>query len=87
MKNSIKVIVLTLLVSALAIGVFSLFANGTFDRLTHPGKVKIAGLWVDDTPGKEIKAGFNGDTYCKRCDKYIEGTVRICPYCGQYIHD
>lgn len=27
----------------------------------------------------------NGDTYCERCDKFIEGKVRICTYCGQYI--
>lgn len=34
----------------------------------------------------ESRAQRSGDTYCKRCDKYIEGKVRICPYCGQYIN-
>lgn len=25
------------------------------------------------------------DTYCFDCEKFIEGKVRICPYCGQYV--
>jgi outer membrane lipoprotein-sorting protein len=33
----------------------------------------------------QYQADHNGDTYCKRCDKFIPGKVRICPYCGQYI--
>lgn len=32
-----------------------------------------------------IQAAENGDTYCVKCNKFIEGKVRICPYCGQYI--
>ena len=31
------------------------------------------------------EAEANGDTYCSSCKKFIEGKVRICPYCGQYI--
>jgi uncharacterized lipoprotein len=34
---------------------------------------------------KKNQARRNGDTYCKRCDKFIEGKVEICIYCGQYI--
>lgn len=34
---------------------------------------------------REAEAEMNGDTYCKDCEKFIEGKVRICPYCGQYI--
>lgn len=33
----------------------------------------------------QLEAESNGNTYCKDCGKYIEGTVSICPYCGQYI--
>lgn len=32
-----------------------------------------------------IQADIAGDSYCKNCKKYIEGKVRICTYCGQYI--
>ena len=34
---------------------------------------------------KYYEAESKGDTYCADCDKYIEGKVRICTYCGQYI--
>lgn len=47
---------------------------------------------LDPETLEEAREGFNswtaeenGDTYCSRCNKFIEGTVRICPYCGQYI--
>lgn len=33
----------------------------------------------------EYAAESSGDTYCANCDKYIEGKVRICTFCGQYI--
>ena len=56
------------------------------------GKVKIAGVWVDkasadkyDFNVKGIEADIRGDSYCKKCDRFIEGKVRICPNCGQYI--
>ena len=56
------------------------------------GKVKIAGVWVDQSGVDKMKnainnaqARDNGDTYCKRCDKFMEGRVKICKYCGKYI--
>lgn len=57
---------------------------------SHKGQVQIAGVWVDQAnvdrhDFKSLEASENGDTYCKACDKFIEGKVRICPYCGQYI--
>lgn len=58
----------------------------------HQGQTKIAGVWVDKEEVDKYDFGINsmiadrnGDTYCKKCDKFIEGSVRICPYCGQYI--
>ena len=33
----------------------------------------------------ERMADMNGDSYCKACDKAIEGKVRICSYCGKYL--
>lgn len=33
----------------------------------------------------KAEADRNGDTYCKNCDRFIAGKVRICPNCGQYI--
>jgi outer membrane lipoprotein-sorting protein len=38
-----------------------------------------------ETSINQSRARRNGDTYCEKCDKYIEGKVRICTYCGQYI--
>lgn len=34
---------------------------------------------------KQREAEAMGDSYCKECQKYAEGKVSICPYCGQYI--
>lgn len=56
----------------------------TFDRLfndNHDPEQYQRGL----NAYKQYQADYNGDTYCKRCDKFIPGKVRICPYCGQYI--
>ena len=65
------------------------------EQLFHPGETKVAGMWVDRegvdkiskqiTGGKGHEAFLKGDTYCRNCDKFIEGRVRICTYCGQYI--
>lgn len=62
---------------------------------SHEGQVQIGGVWVDEEGVERVKDGFekynqleaesNGNSYCKDCGKYIEGTVSICPYCGQYI--
>ena len=62
---------------------------------SHEGQVQIGGVWVDEEGVDRVKDGFeaynqleaesDGNSYCKDCGKYIEGTVRICPYCGQYI--
>ena len=40
---------------------------------------------VEEYNFDRIQADMNGDTYCSNCDKFIEGKVRICPYCGQYV--
>lgn len=34
---------------------------------------------------KMYEAELKGDTYCPKCNKYMEGRLRICKYCGQYI--
>lgn len=34
----------------------------------------------------QSRAERSGDTYCKNCDKFIQGKVRICPYCGKYVN-
>ena len=62
---------------------------------SHEGQVQIGGVWVDEEGVERVKDGFekynqleaesNGNSYCKDCGKYIEGTVSICPHCGQYI--
>ena len=79
MKRVVTIVVLLLLSIVLFCGCDS-----------HKGQVQIAGVWVDeknlekyDFKGNE--AALKGDSYCKKCDKFIEGKVRICPYCGQYI--
>ena len=51
-------------------------------------QITIAGVPVSREGVNRFSAGFaevNGDTYCQRCDKIIEGKVRVCPYCGKYI--
>lgn len=73
------------------IGVLSFF--GVFNReKTLDQIVSDAFENVDRDQVDRIKIGLdymqaemNGDTYCSNCDKFIEGKVRICPYCGQYV--
>ena len=73
------------------IGVLSFF--GVFNREKTPEQI-ISDAFenVDRDHVDRIKIGLdsmqaemNGDTYCANCDKFIEGKVRICPYCGQYV--
>lgn len=74
------------------IGVLSFF--GVFNREKTPEQI-ISDAFenVDRDHVDQIKrdldymqAEMNGDTYCANCDKFIAGTVRICPYCGQYVN-
>lgn len=88
MKDAIVAIIALI---AIIVGIL-FFTSDTFEQMTHPGQTKVMGMWVDDESidkyrfsFKEIEAEWNGDTYCKKCDKYIPGKVRICTYCGQYV--
>ena len=79
-----KVVLLLLIVALLLSGCESI------EQAMHPGKSKIAGVWVDNANLSKydfngITAETNGDTYCYKCKKFTEGKVRICPHCGQYI--
>ena len=40
---------------------------------------------LDHLTSAYFQAQWNGDTYCKKCEKVNPGKVRICTYCGQYI--
>lgn len=77
------------------IGVLSFF--GVFNREKTPEQiisdafenvdrdhVDSIEIFTDGMP-PDMQADINGDTYCSNCDKFIEGKVRICPYCGQYV--
>lgn len=82
-----KLIAILLLVVAL---VLVLYYYEDIEQMFHPGQSKIAGIWVNDADVAKYDfnspyAAMNGDTYCKKCKKYIEGRVRICTFCGQYI--
>lgn len=72
----------------------SIFCSGCVKEMTmddveeHLSKANAEGVAKlrEDIKRYEIQGALaNGDTYCKDCDKYIEGKVRICTYCGQYI--
>ena len=83
----------------LAFVLFALTGCSSIEQMFHPGQSKIAGVWVNDAGVwvndagvKKFTDSFNkeeakskGDTYCSKCGKFIEGKVRICPYCGKYI--
>lgn len=53
--------------------------NESFENVDREKVDKILDDW------HKSQARENGDTYCKDCEKFIEGKVRICPYCGKYI--
>lgn len=87
MKNLIAVIIV-----ALVIAFVWFMSNGALDEVTHQGKTKVAGVWVD-TAGIEkynfgtsaMEADMKGDTYCTKCKKITDGKVRVCSHCGQYV--
>lgn len=81
-----KMVIIVLIVAA----VLAMCFWENIEQAFHPGQSKIGGAWVSDENVAKydfgsIQADYNGDTYCKKCDKYIEGKVRICTFCGKYI--
>lgn len=83
------------LIIALIVGGIFFFSSDSFEKMTHPGQTKVLGGWVDneeiakyDFSGgmKAIEAEMNGDTYCSKCKKLMEGKKRICTFCGEYIN-
>ena len=79
----IAILIIALIVLAVA-------NHDKIEQAFHPGQTQVAGMWIDNSEiekydFKSATAELNGDTYCKNCKKFIEGKVRICTYCGQYI--
>lgn len=89
-----KKLIVVLLIVAIAVGIVAIVNNSKkkstgeimadwLDRNADPKMVNQISNAINDS--RASRASRNGDTYCKNCDRYIEGKVRICPYCGQYI--
>ena len=84
-----KILMMLLLLAVCAM----LSGCASIQKAMHPGEVQVAGVWVKQSEvdkfdfgvDKNMIANSKGDSYCKKCDKYIEGKVRICTYCGQYL--
>lgn len=84
MKKVLSIVLLIAIMCSMALGLTA--CN------SHEGQVQIAGAWVDkgnvdkiSNSIKKAQAADKGDSYCKKCNRFIEGKVRICPNCGQYI--
>lgn len=77
MKRIIAIVLLVVIACTL-VGCKKKTANDLWDSIVEGN---------DPESVRKIREAIRGDedTYCERCDKYIEGKVRICTYCGQYI--
>lgn len=80
-KDRTPAILIAVIVAILIFAVALPFIYDDIEQLFHPGQVKVYDKWMD----AEDVAAQHGDSYCKKCKKYIEGIVNICPYYGQYI--
>lgn len=90
MKRIIALILLVVVVCFLFVGCQSgpeARAKQAMDNLFKPKDQKTVDAFnkAYNQTLYGIQAAENGDTYCVKCNKFIEGKVRICPYCGQYI--
>lgn len=89
--KSLKAFVIFVIVVVFAISIVNAVTRPTTKELTD----KKLDEWMHDyDPEKLNQIGSNykrseaaqkGDTYCSNCDKFIEGKVRICTFCGEYI--
>lgn len=83
-----KDVLIAIVVLALIVGGIFFCTSGRLEEMMHPGKTKALGVWIDDEEIAKYDFGgvsLYGDTYCKKCKKYMEGKKRICTFCGQYI--
>lgn len=89
-----KDVLIAIVVLALIVGGIFFYTSGRLEEMMHPGQTKALRMWIDNEKldkydfgggAKAIDAAIKGDTYCEKCDKYMEGRVRICKFCGQYI--
>ena len=87
-----KKAVIVAVILALCVGLCIVINNGMNQKsaeeqmlgalLSHADQDYMSGI---KNSMNQSQAKRNGDTYCSRCDKFIEGRVRICPTCGKYI--
>lgn len=56
-----------------------------WDSMVDHEKVEKFASQVTGNLYKIDEAAKHGDSYCAKCDKFIQGKVRICPHCGQYL--
>lgn len=85
MNTHTKNVIVGVVIVACLIGVLVFFAirDMSADKIDLFSNVDQDA--VEEYNFDRIQADMNGDTYCSNCDKFIEGKVRICPYCGQYV--
>ena len=80
-KKVIGIIFVVVLVVLLGVGMYQSSTKPT----TKEAFNKILSTYDEDHV-RELKSMINSnDSYCKKCDKYMEGKHRICTYCGQYL--
>lgn len=87
MNTHTKNVIVGVVIVACLIGVLVFFAirDMSADKIDLFSNVDQDAVEEHIENFDRIQADMNGDTYCSNCDKFIEGKVRICPYCGQYV--
>lgn len=89
--KSLKAVAILAIIAIIIFSIVNANTRPTAEELTD----KMLDEWMDDydhskinqigTSYKRSEAAQKGDTYCSNCDKFIEGKVRICTFCGEYI--
>lgn len=87
MNTHTKNVIVGVVIVACLIGVLVFFAirDMSADKIDLFSNVDREEVERRSESLDRMQAEMNGDTYCSNCDKFIEGKVRICPYCGQYV--
>lgn len=79
-KSVIGIIFVVIVVILLGVGIY----QGVTTPTTEESFNKILSNYDRDNVNR-LKASVTNDSYCASCKKYMEGTHRICTFCGQYL--
>ena len=79
-KGTIGIVFVVIVLSLLFIGLYQTATKPTAEDVYN----NLFSNYDQDNVNR-LKASITNDSYCANCKKYMEGSHRICVYCGQYL--